>query len=148
MIHTGIREDIIIKKTTQQQPAVGAPVFTIGRGHGWPVVDRSKPHALGREIPLVVKFQLDYSKKGERKMDREEFQKAYGKVVAKAWADPDFKIPDDVEFRIVENTDKIVHLILPPEPAGQLSEEELVNVAGGGVSWFHASSDGQVDTEI
>ena len=81
-------------------------------------------------------------------MDREEFQKAYGKVVAKAWADPDFKaklladpktvlkenglaIPDDVEFRIVENTDKIVHLNLPPEPTGQLSEEELEKVAGG-----------------
>ena len=81
-------------------------------------------------------------------MDRDEFKKAYGKVVAKAWADEDFKaklladpktvlkenglaIPDDVEFRIVENTDKVVHLILPPEPAGQLSEEELVNVAGG-----------------
>jgi hypothetical protein len=81
-------------------------------------------------------------------MDREEFQKAYGKVVAKAWGDHDFKaklladpmtvlkeyglaIPQDVEFRVVENTDKIVYLILPPEPAGQLSEEELERVAGG-----------------
>ena len=81
-------------------------------------------------------------------MDREEFQKAYGKVVAKAWGDEDFKaklladpmtvlkenglaIPEDVEFRVVENTDKIVHLILPPEPAGQLSEEELELVNGG-----------------
>ena len=83
-------------------------------------------------------------------MGREEFQKAYGKVVAKAWGDDDFKeklladpmtvlkengvaIPEDVEFRVVENTDKIVHLILPPEPAGQLSEEELEVVAGGGI---------------
>jgi len=73
-------------------------------------------------------------------MDREEFQKVYGKVVAKAWADEDFKaklladpmtalkenglaIPEDVELRVVENTDKIVYLILPPEQAGQLSEE-------------------------
>ena len=81
-------------------------------------------------------------------MDREEFQKAYGKVVAKAWSDEDFKaklladpmtvlkenglaIPEDVEFRVVENTEEIVHLILPPEPAGQLSEEELEVVAGG-----------------
>ncbi len=78
-------------------------------------------------------------------MDREEFQKAYGKVVAKAWGDDDFKeklladpktvlkengveIPQDVEFRVVENTDKIVHLILPAE---QLSEDELEKVAGG-----------------
>jgi len=81
-------------------------------------------------------------------MDREEFQKSYGKVVAKAWADPDFKtklladpktvlkengleFPQDVEILVVENTDKIVHLILPPEPAEQLSEEELEKVAGG-----------------
>ena len=88
-------------------------------------------------------------------MDREEFQKAYGKVVAKAWADPDFKaklladpktvlkengleFPEDVELRVVENTDKLVHLILPPEPTGQLSEEELEKVAGGGVIWFCA----------
>ncbi len=81
-------------------------------------------------------------------MDREEFQKAYGKVVAKAWGDDDFKaklladpmtvlkenglaIPEDVEFRVVDNTDKIGHLILPPEPAELLSEEELEKVAGG-----------------
>ena len=81
-------------------------------------------------------------------MDRDEFKKAYGKVVAKAWADEDFKaklladpktvlkanglaIPQDVELRVVENTDKVVYLILPPEPAEQLSEEELERVAGG-----------------
>ncbi len=82
-------------------------------------------------------------------MNREEFQKAYGKVVAKAWSDEDFKaklladpktvlkenglaISKDVEPRVVEITDKIVHLILPPKPAGQLSKEELDNVVGGG----------------
>jgi len=82
-------------------------------------------------------------------MDREEFQKAYGKVVAKAWADPDFKaklladprtvlkengvaIPEDVEYRVVENTDQVVHLILPAAPSGQLSEEALETLAGGG----------------
>jgi hypothetical protein len=81
-------------------------------------------------------------------MDREEFQKAYGKIVAKAWADEDFKaklladpmtileanglaIPQDVEINVVENTDKIVYLNLPPEPAEQLSEGELEKVAGG-----------------
>jgi hypothetical protein len=91
---------------------------------------------------------LDNSKKGEETMGREEFQKAYGKVVAKAWGDDDFKeklladpmmvlkengvvIPEDVELRVVENTEEVVHLILPPEPAEQLSEEELESVAGG-----------------
>ncbi len=81
-------------------------------------------------------------------MDREEFQKAYGKVVAKAWGDHDFKaklladpmtvlkengldFPEDVELRVVEKTDKIVHLNLPPKPEEPLSEEELERVAGG-----------------
>jgi len=84
-------------------------------------------------------------------MDREKFQKAYGKVVAKAWGDHDFKaklladpktvlkengvaIPEDVELRVVENTEEIVHLILPPVPTGQLSEEELEKVAGGEIA--------------
>jgi hypothetical protein len=99
-------------------------------------------------ISLCVKSQLYYSNRSEGTMDREEFQKAYGKVVAKAWGDHDFKaklfadpktvlkengveIPEDVEFRVVENTEEVVHLILPPEPSEQLSEEELEKVAGG-----------------
>lgn len=75
-------------------------------------------------------------------MDREEFQKAYGKLVAKAWADEEFKaklladpmavfkenditIPAGLEVKIVENTDKIAHMILPPAPAGELKDEQL-----------------------
>jgi hypothetical protein len=97
---------------------------------------------------LVVKLHLYNLEKREIKMDRKEFQKAYGKVVAKAWSDEDFKaklladpktvlkengleFPEDVELRVEETTDKIVHLFLPPEPTGQLSEEELEKVAGG-----------------
>ena len=81
-------------------------------------------------------------------MDAKEFQKAYGKLVAKAWADEDFKarllaepaavfkdndiaIPEGVELIIVENTKLTFHMILPPAPDGQLNEEELENVAGG-----------------
>ncbi len=81
----------------------------------------------------------------------EEAQKNYGKVVAKAWSDEDFKaklmadpksvlkengveVPDDIEIKVVENSDKQVHFILPPKPKeGQLSDEELGRVAGG--SW-------------
>jgi len=66
-------------------------------------------------------------------MDREQFQKSYGKIVAKAWTDEEFKrrllsdgttvlkesglaLPDEVEFKVVESTSSLIHLILPPKP--------------------------------
>jgi hypothetical protein len=81
-------------------------------------------------------------------MDQDEFQKAYGKLVAKAWSDDDFKakllldpmkvfseneiaIPEGVEVRMVENTDNITYLILPQEPSNELSLEQLDQVVGG-----------------
>ena len=81
-------------------------------------------------------------------MNGEEFQKAYGKLVAKAWEDDEFKakllvdpmavfkenditLPPGLEVKIVENSDTIVYLILPPAPSGELSDEHLEAVAGG-----------------
>ena len=78
---------------------------------------------------------------------RDEQAKAYGRIVAKAWADEAFKqrlladpaavlkaeglaVPEGVELRLVENTDKVVHLTLPAKPA-ELSDEQLDDVAGG-----------------
>ena len=83
-------------------------------------------------------------------MDRDEFQKAYGKLVAKAWSDDDFKaklladpmvvfkeneltVPEGIEVKMVENTEKITHFILPPEPSDELSDEQLDQAAGGAV---------------
>ncbi len=81
-------------------------------------------------------------------MDKDEFQKAYGKLVAKAWSDDDFKeklladpmivfkeskimLPDGIEVKMVENTDKITHFILPPAPSDELSDDQLAGAAGG-----------------
>lgn len=66
-------------------------------------------------------------------MDHKETQKAYSKIVAKAWADPAFKerlrtetaavlkenglvFPDGMEFKFVENTSRLFHFVLPPVP--------------------------------
>lgn len=76
-------------------------------------------------------------------------QDAFAKVIAKAWADEAYKQrltddpravlteaglnpPDGVEVKVVENTDSIVHFVLPPAPAeGEISEEALSQISGG-----------------
>jgi hypothetical protein len=74
---------------------------------------------------------------------------AYAKVVARAWSDPAFKarlladanaalaaagasMPPGMTVKVVENTDKLVHLVLPLRPADtELSQEALEKVAAG-----------------
>jgi hypothetical protein len=71
------------------------------------------------------------------------------KLVAQAWSDPAFKakllaqpvaalaaagvaMPTGVTVKVFENTDKLVHLVLPPPPAeDELSDEALDKVGGG-----------------
>ena len=42
-------------------------------------------------------------------------------------------VPDGIDVNVVENTDNTVHITMPMTPAGagELSDEELANVAGG-----------------
>jgi len=82
---------------------------------------------------------------------REQFQeytKLSGQVLAKAWADEEFKarlladpaavlreeglpIPQGIEVRAVENTDTVMYLTIPPKPGEELSDEQLNQVVGG-----------------
>ena len=72
----------------------------------------------------------------------------FAKIIAKAWRDPVFKaelianpaaalkaeginVPAGMTVTVVENTDKQFHLVLPPKPNDELSEEDLDAVAGG-----------------
>ena len=43
-------------------------------------------------------------------------------------------IPENVDLNVVENSENTVHITMPKAPAGagDLSDEELGNVAGGG----------------
>ena len=80
-------------------------------------------------------------------MDPKESQNAWDKVVAKAWSDELFKkrlladpatllkehgieVPAEVNVKVMEDSAKTVHLILP-ERHGELSDVELDQVAGG-----------------
>jgi hypothetical protein len=82
------------------------------------------------------------------------YRDAWRQLVARAWTDPAFKaklladpaavlkanglsIPPGITVKVVENTDKVVHLVLPIRSAPQelsdaeLSEVELQQAAGG-----------------
>jgi hypothetical protein len=82
-------------------------------------------------------------------VDVQEWNKKVGQITAKAWSDEAFKkrltsdpnavmkeygleAPAGVKIKIVEDTDTLSHLCLPPKPTGkELSEEDLAAVAGG-----------------
>jgi hypothetical protein len=82
-------------------------------------------------------------------MNQEEQGKKMQQIIAKAWMDEDFKqrlltdpaavlkeggfeLPAGMEVRMVENTDKVLHLVLPAKPASEeLSDEQMEKVAGG-----------------
>lgn len=80
--------------------------------------------------------------------ERTQGRARWGQVVARAWRDPAYKqqllaepaavlreagieVPAGQQVRVVENTDQVVHLVLPQQPAGTLSDEQLDQVAGG-----------------
>jgi hypothetical protein len=81
------------------------------------------------------------------KKTAEEFQKKWGKTVAKAWLDEGFKQkllknPQEalkemgcaiagMTFEIHENSEKKTHLILPQKPKGELSEKQLKELSAG-----------------
>ena len=45
-------------------------------------------------------------------------------------------VPDGIDVNVVENSDNTVHITMPaaPDGYGDLSDEELTNVAGGTIS--------------
>src|SRR5262249_17334266 len=88
-----------------------------------------------------------------------DFETKWGELVARAWSDPAFKaplladpaavlaenglvMPPDFKVQVVENTDRVIHLTLPPPPSQELSEEELQRTAGGKCGGCRATLDG------
>lgn len=85
-------------------------------------------------------------------MDRKEMRKALAKLIAKAWADAQFKarlmadpasvlraegvaIPEGIRVDVFENTDDRIHLVIPKKP-DEFSGEALDFAATDGqYSW-------------
>jgi len=78
--------------------------------------------------------------------NQDEQGKKMGQVIAKCWSDDGFKqnlladpiptllqngffVPEGIEIKAVENTDKVFHLVIPAKP-GDLSDSDLDKVAG------------------
>ena len=74
--------------------------------------------------------------------------KAWARIVAKCWSDPQFKkrlmsdpngtlkeegisMPEGVQFKVHEDTKQTHHLLIPEKPAGELSPQQLENIAAG-----------------
>lgn len=81
-------------------------------------------------------------------MNQEVQNSQINNILAKCWADESFKqkllanpaevlkaegveIPVGYSVRVLENTDKIINYVLPPNPNAELSDSELESVAGG-----------------
>ena len=81
----------------------------------------------------------------------EEQQRKMGQVIARTWLDEAFKarlkknpvavlkevgyeLPPGLEIEVVESTEKKAYLVLPPKPSGELSDDDLENIAGGAKS--------------
>jgi len=80
-------------------------------------------------------------------MNQETQSKKMHQVIAKCWSDESFKqklqadpvatlkaegvtVPEGVAVKVLENTDKVFHLVIPAKPT-DLSDDDLDNVAGG-----------------
>ena len=80
--------------------------------------------------------------------DQQRFQeKQWSQIVARAWADEAFKyrllsepttvlrehgleMAPDIELKVVEDSEKVRHFVLPALPIGELTDEELSPTAG------------------
>jgi hypothetical protein len=90
-------------------------------------------------------------------MNQEEHDRKMSQVIAKCWADEGFKqkvladpvatlraegveLPAGVSYVAHENTEQVVHLVIPAKPT-DLSDEDLNRVVGGGChAYFCAKS--------
>jgi hypothetical protein len=93
-------------------------------------------------------------------MNAEQQNVQWNQLIARAWRDEAFRqrlltdpaavlreqeleVPPGVQLRVLEDTDQVIHLVVPRKPAllGQVSDEELASVAGGKLAGRRDSPD-------
>jgi hypothetical protein len=113
---------------------------------------------MSRETPISHGVKLEWqplfrkepavssSIKTEESKQVRFHQKQWGKIVARAWTDPEFKArliaepmtvlrehgiegAEGLAVRVVEDEPGVRHLVLPSSPSSDLTEEELVPTA-------------------
>lgn len=85
----------------------------------------------------------------QTELEQAQLDAAYSKVVTRAWSDPAYKrrlmadphavlaeagltVAPDVKINVLENSDKVLNVLLPPPlEEGALSEDDLAKVAAG-----------------
>jgi hypothetical protein len=88
--------------------------------------------------------------------------KKWSQLVAQTWVDENLKkrlkdnpaavlqeyglpVPEGVDVRVVESTDKVTYLMLPPKPAeSELTSNQLAGVVGGALPKFDGTVGGFV----
>jgi hypothetical protein len=77
--------------------------------------------------------------------------KKFGQLIAKCWADEEFKkkfkadpaavikehgidLPAGIKLHVHETTEKEAHIVIPPKPSKEMADAQLDKVAGGGGS--------------
>ena len=82
-------------------------------------------------------------------MEKKSWSKIREELLQKIWDDPEFKktfienpkkilekelgrkLPRDLKVNVYENTPAIFNIVLPQKSSGELSDDDLENVAGG-----------------
>ena len=85
----------------------------------------------------------------QAQQEQAQLDAAYDRVVARAWSDPAYKtrlmkdphtvleeaglsVAPDVKINVVENSDKVLNIVLPPPiEEGEFSDGELEKIAAG-----------------
>jgi nitrile hydratase alpha subunit len=109
-------------------------------------VYEDSPTAVHLALPPKPSDELADALAGQAQMN--PYGQRYLQLTARAWADPAFKarllaeptvvlaeqgirFPPEVAVEVHESTPTTVHLMLPPKPSDELSDEQLDAVAGG-----------------
>jgi hypothetical protein len=109
---------------------------------------------LTLDVMLVLFSKISVRRRQMSEAEKKSFESEFAtKVITKAWSDPAYKAklvadpraalaeaglnaPANLNIKVVENTNSLVHLVLPPPPSAELSEESLAMVSGG---WIPAA---------